>query len=281
MRPFVSVLGTVILAGSSLLPTCATLATSDLRALVPAQQPVSLRYVANAGVLLSIGDARMLIDAPIRAGIAPYATSDAGERNALERALPPYDVVDAILVTHWHEDHFSAGAVGAHLLHNRESVLVSSPEVVERVRAAAPSLSGERLRAVLPAPGSSELVRVGALEIRVLRIRHNPTRRLPEQHVGFLVGVAPAVLHTGDADPAADNFAVLRGLPAVDVALLPFWYLQGGANRTFVREAIAPRRIVAMHVPPADAADVRRALSTTDMRVEVLSRPGTRVNLEP
>ena len=71
------------------------------------------------------------------------------------------------------------------------------------------------------------------------------------------------MLHVGDADPTADNFSVLRRLPKMDVALLPFWYVMNGGNRRFVAASIAPRRIVAMHLPPDEAAglasDVRDA----------------------
>ena len=234
---------------------------------------VAVRYVANAGVLVTLDGAKVLIDAPIREGIPPYATSDAAERERLEGAKPPYDRVDAILITHWHEDHFSAEAVAAHLSSNGRATLISSPEVVARVRAVAPDLPAARMQGVLPAPGASTLVRVGDLPVRVLRIRHNPTRRLPEQHVGFLVGERGAVLHTGDADPAADNFALLRALPPVDLALVPFWFMQTDTNRQFVRNSLAPRRVLAMHLPPRDADEVQRAFTTASVPAILLTQP--------
>jgi L-ascorbate metabolism protein UlaG (beta-lactamase superfamily) len=242
--------------------------------------PVALRYVANAGVLLTISGANILIDAPIRDGIPPYATSSAAQRETLEQARSPYDRVAAILITHWHEDHFDARAVAAHLAANARAVLISAPEVVDRVRAVAPALESARLRAVLPAPGTSELVRLGPLPIRVLRIRHNPTRRLPEQHVGFLVGEPTAVLHTGDADPVPDNFALLRDVPPVDLALVPFWFVQGESNWRFVRTALAPRRIAALHLPPSDAEPVRHALEAARRPVVLLAEPGTAIPLD-
>lgn len=239
-----------------------------------------LRYVANAGMLVKVSGRRFLIDAPIREGIPPYATSPAHERDRLEAARPPYDGVDAILITHWHEDHFSAEAAAAHLAHNPRAVFVSSPEVVERVRAAAAGLPAARFRAVLPLPGRSEEIRVGGLPVRVLRVRHNPSRRLPEQHVGFLIGDSAPVLHVGDADPAADNFALLRALPGVDLALLPFWYVLDDANRRFVAESIRPRRIVAMHLPPGDAARVSATLQAANVPVVLPPEPGSPVALE-
>ena len=176
-------------------------------------------------MLVTTAGRRFLIDAPIRESLAPYATSSPAERASLEGARAPYADVDAILITHWHEDHFSAEAVAAHLSSNPRTILVSSPEIVDRVRGVAPALAASRLRAVLPAPGQSQRVDVGGTPVRVLRIRHNPTRRPPEQHLGFLIGDSAPVLHVGDADPTADNFALLRSLPPVDLAFLPFWYV--------------------------------------------------------
>lgn len=238
-----------------------------------------VRYVANSGMLVDTGGRRFLIDAPIRDGIPPYATSTAAERSRLEAARGTYAGVDAILITHWHEDHFSAEAVAAHLTNSPNTILVSSPEVVERVRAVAPGLPATRLRGVLPEPGRSQPVEIGGVSVHVLRIRHNATRRLPEQHVGFLIGGAAPVLHVGDADPKADNFALLKALPPVDLAFLPFWYLSDAGNRHMVAAAIRPRRIVAMHVPPGDAAAVGDTLRAGAASAVLASAPGSTIDL--
>ena len=246
-------------------------------ALASLSEGVPVRYVANSGMLVTLSARRFLIDAPIREGLSPYATSSTAERDLLEGGRGPYADVDAILITHWHEDHFSPEAVAAHLSANPRSTVVSSPEVIERVRAVAPRLPASQLRAVLPAPGAAELIDVGGVPIRVLRIRHNPSRRLPEQHVGFLIGAASTVLHVGDADPAADNFALLKSLPPVDLALLPFWYVSDHVNRQFVVDSIRPRRIVAMHIPPNDVERVSAALKGAKVAAEIAAMPGSDV----
>ncbi len=239
----------------------------------------AVHYVANSGMLVAVSGRRFLIDAPIRDGNQPYATSSAAERTLLEGARGRYADVDAILITHWHEDHFSAEAVAAHLTGSARTTLVSSPEVVDRVRAVAPTLAASRLRAILPMPGQSQAVDVGGVAVHVLRVRHNPARRLPEQHVAFLIAGGAPVLHVGDADPKADNFAVLKALPAVDLAFLPFWYVSDVDNRRMVAEAIRPRRIVAMHVPPADARSVDEALRAGHVVATLASSPGSALDI--
>jgi L-ascorbate metabolism protein UlaG (beta-lactamase superfamily) len=272
-----------------MLPRIAATASIVLSTLAGYSEPSRLgaieattdvRYVANSGMLVTVSGRRFLIDAPIRDGIPPYATSSAAERTLLEGARAPYDAVDAILITHWHEDHFSAEAVAAHLAGNPVTILVSSPEVVDRVRSAAPGLPASRFLAVLPAPGGSEQIDVGGVPVQVLRIRHNPARRLPEQHVGFLIGSEAPALHVGDADPAADNFTLLRSLPRIDLAFLPFWYVADEANRRFVADSIRPRRIVAMHIPPGDSKQVEASLRAGKTGAAVASVPGSTLAIE-
>jgi L-ascorbate metabolism protein UlaG (beta-lactamase superfamily) len=152
--------------------------------------------------------------------------------------------------------------------------------VTDRLARAAPDLPAARLSAVLPAPGQSLRVDVSGVPVHVLRIRHNRTRRFPEQHLGFLIGETETVLHVGDADPVADNFRPLRHLPSVDLALLPFWYVLDDSSRAFVRTSIAPRRIVAMHLPLQDAAPTASRLREAGVNVTLAVQPGSAIALE-
>ncbi len=220
-----------------------------------AASPCAIRYVANAGVLIESGSSKFLIDAPIRESIPPYARPDEAMRTRVESAQPPYDGITAILITHWHEDHFSAPAVATLLRNSAATILLSSAEIVDRVRKADASLAPNRFRPITPAAGASERVEVGGVPINVLRLRHS-ARRLPEQHVGFLIEGCQTVLHVGDADSDDENFAMLRKLPAIQAGVLPYWYVLDGRERQFVARAIRPSRIIGMHLPPAEAKEV-------------------------
>jgi L-ascorbate metabolism protein UlaG (beta-lactamase superfamily) len=241
--------------------------------------PCEVRSLANAGILFRSGDTGVIVDGFVRDGIPPYAVPGAAERRRLEAAEPPYDRVSALLVTHWHEDHFAASAVAARLRADPRVRLVVADEVAARVRAEWPDLPAARLLAATPAPGAAVRVPLDGVTIHVLGLRHNPTRRTPEQHVGYLVEGCRTLLHVGDADPVADNFAVLRTLPRVEVAALPFWYVTGASGRALVESQIRPGRVLALHLPPGDAAQVSRQLA--DRRdITLLTGPGLVIRLQ-
>ena len=280
-RAQAGVLGAGLLVGVGAMST-APAVSAPQGVPVPARSRAAgcdVRYVANAGVLFTSAGPSFLLDAPIREGIAPYATPDAAERQRLEGAEPPYRGITAILVTHWHEDHFSPDAVSAHLRRSPSTVLISSQEVVARVRQVWPDVPAAQVRSLTPAPGASQVTEIGGVRVHVLRLRHNPARRLPAEHVGFLVEGCRTLLHTGDADPQADNFAPLRRLPRPAVAVLPFWYVTGVSARQMVQVTINPIRVLAAHLPPSDAASVANQLAGLPW-VTLLREPGQIVPLD-
>jgi hypothetical protein len=65
-----------------------------------------------------------------------------------------------------------------------------------------------------------------------------------------------------DADLRSGNFAALSSLPRPALAFLRFWYLLDPASRAVVADAIRPRRVVAVDVPPRDASDVQERCAT-------------------
>lgn len=248
------------------------------------QSPGALQLIAlaNAGVLVDDGRRSVVIDGAFRDGIPPYGTLPEAMRRQLEHAEGRFARVRALLVTHWHADHFDPTAVGTHLQHNSAATAVVAGEVAERIERGFEGAAGVRgrVRGVTPEPGSHEAVALGDVEVVVVRLRHNPTRNYPEQHVAQAVRLGGRLLiHVGDAERTADNFRAVEPLAPVDVALVPFWFVTTDDGRRIVREQLHAREVVALHVPPGDAVQVRREVEAAWPGAHTLTRPGQTVSL--
>ncbi len=121
--------------------------------------------------------------------------------------------------------------------------------------------AGDRIRSRVEAwrwrVGRSQTIRVAGIDVTLLGLSHGGIHAAV-QNVGYLFTLGGVtVLHVGDAELTADNFAPFD-LPArgVDLALLPWWYVADEKSRALVRAHIAPARIVALHIGPGEAAEV-------------------------
>ncbi len=105
--------------------------------------------------------------------------------------------------------------------------------------------------------GRTQTIRIAGIDVTLLGLSHGGVHAAV-QNVGYLFTLGGVtVLHVGDAELTADNFAPFD-LPArgIDLALLPWWYVADEQSRALVRAHIAPARIVALHIGPAEAAEV-------------------------
>ncbi len=217
----------------------------------------SITYIGNAGVFVSYAGHGVLFDGLVRRGIPPYVTASADDRETIERAEPPFDTVDLVLATHYHADHFDAGAVWRHLDYNPRAVFVSTPQAVARV-AATPSSADleERTIASYPNEGTRERLEFMGITFDVLNLHHGRTRRPSVQNIGFVVDIEGfRVLHMGDTEVTVEEL-ISQALDrdSIDVAFIPYWHLLDESGKRLVDMAIRPRRIVAIHVPAASAA---------------------------
>jgi len=216
-----------------------------------------LTYVANEGFLIASGDRRVLVDALFRDGVAGYPVSSSETRDLMERGAAPFDGVDLVLATHHHDDHFDPQAVARHLSRNSNAVFVSTPQAVDRLRVNHDRFEtiADRVHAVVPAEGERQRISHAGIDVDVLYLHHGRNR--PIENLGFLIHLdGRTLLHVGDSVATAKDLAVYE-LPAqeIDVAFLPYWLLIDEDGRRAVREGIAARSIVVMHVPPRDVPD--------------------------
>ena len=240
--------------------------------------PLRLTYLGNMGVLLEVGEQRVVIDALHRGELPGYAALPPDLLAELEGATGRLQRLDVALTTHRHLDHFAAASVAARLRADSAVHYIAPTQIVDTLRILAAGSFGSRVHPVTPPPdGRSELVPNG-IRIAVLDLPHHRVRR-SAQNVGYLIRIGGlTILHVGDADRDPARFAPHRlAAERIDVAIIPSWYLDQAPET--IRREIAARTVVVSHVSPSDTAKIRREVSQNWPGAVVLARPGEQFSL--
>ncbi|MGH7636796.1 MAG: MBL fold metallo-hydrolase [Gemmatimonadaceae bacterium] len=227
----------------------------------PAQPTLRITYLANAGVMLSDGKDRVLIDALFRKYKA-HPVPDEQTQLQLALAQPPFDSISVILVTHYHGDHFAPEPIVSHRRFARYGPgMMSSQQVIDSLRAGMNLTGNNRFfgSARGPAPGTIEYTGVNGVTIYVMRLPHAGEQHHDVEQLGYIVQLGGhRVLHVGDADITEATFAPLRlHKSRIDVALIPYWALLNDESRRVIAQYIQPTRVIVTHVD-ARTAEGRR-----------------------
>lgn len=197
--------------------------------------------IANAGVMLRCGSSAVLVDAVFREGVKGYETIEASRRSAIEAARPPFDGVVLLLATHPHRDHFDADAVAAHLRANPRAEFWGTPQTAGVVAQQA----GERARVL--ARDASRAFDGG--RVTFFAVPHNQPHRTTIENAALLVEFCgQRTFFSGDAELSVADFeAVRRAAPAIDAAILPWWFLTSRGGREIIDTVLKPRHLWAAH----------------------------------
>lgn len=247
--------------------------------------PLRITWIGHATVLIESGGRRFLTDPFLRDRLGPL------RRRGPSADLDAIGVVDAVLLSHAHPDHFDRASLRR--LQGDPLLIVPTGlgKVVERMGFAARELAAD------------ERTEVGGVGIVATPARHGRWPRHPgATTLGYLVEGPPSVYFAGDTSAFAE-LGALAG--RVDVALLPIgswgphaapWHL-GPRGAARLADSIRARVVVPIHwgtLYPAGLARVWRgrqdvpaarfrtacaALApTTELRVLGL---GERTTIEP
>jgi len=260
------------------------LAALTLAHAAPAPTPATLQYLANASVLVTHGDTKVVFDPLFRNDFGQYALVPARVEQALFDGTAPFDGLDAVFVSHYHEDHFSAVDV-LRLLEARPALRLFAPaQAVAGMR----SVSAARLAAVasrvhaiaLAYQDAPVTLNHGALVVEAVRIPHSgwPTRQRETENLAFRVTLdaATTVVHLGDPDTSEAHFArddAYWRRRLTHVALPPYWFFQSDDGRRVLDTRIRAARSIGVHVP----TDVPSRPEDRDPELrghELFTRPG-------
>ena len=155
--------------------------SSEIEAIASAESTAKAHYLANAGVLIARGATKVLFDPLFRNDFGTYQLLP----EALERALfagePPFNGIDAVLISHYHEDHFSPVDT-PRLLQKRPEIPLYAP---------AQAVSGMRDIAADSHAAIFERVTPIALEYKDAPVSRKSSRSRDTDRVFLHVKVAP------------------------------------------------------------------------------------------
>ena len=232
---------------------------------LPNDAAFEVRYIANEGVLISSAGKRVLIDGLHRRYADAYAYLPDAEREKMETARPPFDKIDLVLVSHMHGDHFHAESVGRYLTSDTRSVFASSQQVVDLV---AKEFAGyeaikSRISPVHYQLKSRQTKKLAGIDVEFLGVGHGSGRHASIQNLGHVISLGgKKFLHIGDAEISPEIFDAFDvEQQAIDVALLPYWFLINKEGQDLIERHIKPKQIFALHVGPDESESVARQVN--------------------
>jgi L-ascorbate metabolism protein UlaG (beta-lactamase superfamily) len=228
----------------------------------PALEPapttgVEVTYLANDGFMLRSGKYTILIDAFVREPVGVFGALPEELHKRLVNALPPFDALTVVLVSHIHGDHLQVRSLEKFLGHNNQAQLLSSEQVLRAVHAGAKDFEaiGKRLTPIPLVKGAMKTLKEEGMSVSFFELAHfNAPLEDKEINLGHLLHLGGLkILHLGDAAPTPETFAAydLAGLE-IDLAIVPYWFFGEARGVKVLHERIRPRQVIMAHIPPAN-----------------------------
>jgi L-ascorbate metabolism protein UlaG (beta-lactamase superfamily) len=247
-------------------------------------QQARVRHVANAGAMVESGDTRVLFDPLYTNTFDRYDAVPDEIRAHVLAGVAPWDGVDAVFVSHYHEDHFDPEAL-LELLMRQPGVHLYGPEqaaqAVRKLIGDATAGAHSRIHGIgLELGDPAQRIEFGTLSIDALRLPHAgwPERHQDVENIVFRVTLDDTVtaMHLGDADTVDDHFAMRPDFWSerrTDLALPPYWFFLNAAGREILDTRIAARQTIGVHVP-AEVPDEPDKRPAALQRFDIFTRPG-------
>ena len=248
------------------------------------QETSTVRYLANEGVMIAHGDTKILFDPLFENSYALYQRVPPSMRDAIFAGIAPYDGVDAVFISHFHGDHFSARDV-LRLLQEREEIRLYAPaQAVTEMR----KLASSEIESVFDRVTIFDLeygdapvfVRTDGLLIEAVHVPHSgwPTARTDVQNIAFRITLedTSTVLHLGDADARLVHFEQDENFwdeRHVDLAFPPYWFFRSADGREILEDWVRASHSIGIHVP-AEFGEDASTIPSELLGEDLFTQPG-------
>ncbi|MCI0517713.1 MAG: MBL fold metallo-hydrolase [Woeseiaceae bacterium] len=241
-------------------------------------------YLGNAGVMVEHGATRILFDPLFREDFDDYELVPPEMQRALLAGAAPWDGVDAVFVSHYHDDHYDPALMVAYLKAHPGIRMYAPAQAVERLHAAASPADGgmfERVHGLALAYGDASIrIEMDSLLIEALFVPHSgwPGSNTEVENLAFRVTLdgAATVTHLGDADGDVVHFAGSAEhweQRRTHLALPPYWFLYGSDKGSLLLQDLNADHATGIHVPKS-VSDDPSARPAALQGIDLFTRPG-------
>ncbi len=208
-------------------------------------------YISNAGMLVEMGDKKILIDSLCDSTVPIYKATPDEIKGKIIGGVSPFDGIDLMLFTHHHSDHFEPKSTVEFINCQPSVVLVSTGETIRRLIAQDPSLDKNRLVVLDLQVGEVKAFEINDIRIQVISMVHDGKDYQDVENFAYLLEVnGKRILHVGDAKPMAENYGHLNLIEqSIDLLLVPFPYVGIPSGQLVIANQIKPKKIAAIHLP--------------------------------
>jgi L-ascorbate metabolism protein UlaG (beta-lactamase superfamily) len=240
------------------------------------QADITITRLANAGVIISDGEARVMIDGMV---VEPYAVYGGLPETAIadyRSASGDFAGIDLALVSHRHHEHNQPAFACTFLQASRATELYASEQVIGLVREFCREFvtTSHRVHRIEPQNGPPQVIEREGVRVSVFPLSHG-SRYARIHNYGHLVAIGGMqVLHVGDAAMDAADFekAGLAGT-TVDVALIPIGFFQPGPGIEIIERYMNAPVKIAVHIPPGELEEIKGLMAAGHPRVIILDEP--------
>lgn len=212
------------------------------------------QYLGNSAVLVESNGKKVLFDPFFHNDFGIYQLVPEHIQHAIMQGDAPYDGIDAIVISHAHEDHFSASDVATYLGRFPKTRLIAPQQAIDLI--AEYSLPATQLIGfdiAFDAPPQQK--QVDDIRIQAVRIPHAgwPARKEVQNIVFQIVlGDSFSVMHMGDADPDDVHYLPYKSHwqnHNTTVNFAPYWFFMSAEGRDILNEILQVEENIGVHVP--------------------------------
>lgn len=231
----------------------------SLKKTIPIQSsPITVQYIGNMGVFITIENKKFLIDALHTEYRPAYLFPPASLADSIINGAGNYKGVWATLTTHIHRDHFSSDLTSRFLEQQPDAIAIVPKQAVDSFSFRNDySLLKDKIIGVNKS-SQTGTIRGKGYTIYAFNIHHTYQQRHSAiQNVGYIIDVnGKRVFHAGDTDAPIELYQRLKLHEYnIDVAILPSWLLCGENGKRITEELIKPKHIIVTHIEPGPAGE--------------------------